>query len=117
MPLRRFATSPSEVVSAFGSPVPDRIAGDADPNPLPRISMRPAVTKAVTEGSLLSKLADAQEPFWVAVSDAIATVAADQIQRTPDYPSIVTSGGSDLPCRAIPHSASRRTPPTEKARS
>jgi hypothetical protein len=41
--------------------------------------MRPAVTKAATEGSLLSKLADAQEPFWVAVSDAIATVAADQI--------------------------------------
>jgi hypothetical protein len=117
MPLRRFATSPSEVVSAFGSPVPDRIAGDADPNPLPRISMRPAVTKAVTEGSLLSKLADAQDRFWVAVSDAIATVAPTRTQRRSDYPSIVTSGGSDLPCRAIPHSASRRTPPTEKARS
>jgi hypothetical protein len=76
--------------------------------------MRPAVTKAVTEGSLLSKLADAQEPFWVAVSDAIATVAADQIQRTPDYPSIVTSGGSDPPLSGHPPQRVPTDPPTER---
>jgi hypothetical protein len=39
--------------------------------------MRQAVTKAASEGTLLLKLADAREPFWVAVSDAIAVVAVD----------------------------------------
>ena len=55
----------------------DRAADYAAPNPLARISMRQAITKAATEGSLLSKLADAREPFWVAVGDALVVVAGD----------------------------------------
>ena len=70
-------------LSSFAAPVRrwagDRAAGDAVPNPLTRISMRQAITKAAAEGSLLTRLGDAQEPFGRALADALVAVAADRL--------------------------------------
>jgi hypothetical protein len=70
-----------EPLSWFAAPVRryagDRAAGDADPNPLARISMRQAITKAATERTLIARLEDADEPFWRAVADALVVVAGD----------------------------------------
>ena len=49
--------------------------------------MRQAITKAATEGSPLSKLADAREPFWIAVADALVTVAGDRLSVGAPYVS------------------------------
>ncbi len=43
-----------------------------------------AIGKAAAEGSLLSKLADAREPFWSAVADALVVIAADLLLRRRD---------------------------------
>ena len=51
--------------------------GDQDPQPLAMITMRAALRKAADEGTLLGRLADAREPFWIAVADALVVVADD----------------------------------------
>jgi hypothetical protein len=53
--------------------------GEADPQPLAMIAMRSALRKAANERSLLSTLANAQQPFWNAVGDAVTAVAADPL--------------------------------------
>jgi hypothetical protein len=44
---------------------------------LAMITMRAALRKAADEGTLLGRLADAREPFWIAVADALVVVADD----------------------------------------
>lgn len=57
----------------------DRDGGGQDPSPLSTITMVSAIRKTAAEGSLLSRLADARQPFWVAVADALVAVAADRL--------------------------------------
>ena len=68
-----------EPLSWFAAPVRryagDRAAGDSMPNPLARISMRQAITKAANERTLIARLSDAREGFWREVSDAVAVAA------------------------------------------
>ena len=72
-----------EPLAWFAAPVRrwagDRTAGDAAPNPLTRISMRQAITKAATERSLIARLEDAGDRFWRAVADALVAVAGDRL--------------------------------------
>jgi hypothetical protein len=46
---------------------------------LANLAMRRALRKAAQEGSLVSKLADAREPFWTVCGDALAVVKADML--------------------------------------
>ena len=71
-PVRWFA----QPIRYFAS---EREGGEQDPSPLAQITMVSAIRKAATEGSLLSKLADAREPFWAAVADALVVVAGDRL--------------------------------------
>ena len=41
--------------------------------------MRRAITKAATEGTLIARLASADEGFWREVSDALIDVADDRL--------------------------------------
>jgi hypothetical protein len=67
-------------VSLFAQPINYLAAsleqgGSADR--LANLAMRHALREAAAEGSLISKLADAETAFWRSVSDALAVVAAD----------------------------------------
>ena len=71
-PVRWFA----QPIRYFAS---DRDGGGQDPSPLSTITMVSAIRKTAAEGSLLCRLADARQPFWVAVADALVAVAGDRL--------------------------------------
>lgn len=58
----------------------------AVPGPLTMILMRRALRLAARDGALAAVLADAQEPFWRAVADAVEAVAFD-------HRELASSGG------------------------
>ena len=81
--LRTFAAGlalAGRPVSSFATPIrylAEDVEYGAPADRLTRLAMRHVLRRAALEGSLISTLATAETPFWRAVGDALALVAAD----------------------------------------
>lgn len=59
----------------------DREMGASEPGFLTVLAMRGALKMAAVKGTLVSRLAASEEPFWKAAGDAIAVYAAERLRE------------------------------------
>jgi hypothetical protein len=64
-------------ISSFATPIgylADDLEDGAAPDRLTLLAMRHTLRRAALDGLLVGKLADAEQPFWRSVGDALATI-------------------------------------------